>query len=199
MEIEPGEFEGLTQVSSEAASTFGLAGRYATALFDLAGEQDAIDQVAGDLGSIQDMIDGSEDLRRMVASPVISRGEQGKAMDAVLERAGISDLTRRFTAVVAANRRLFALSDMIGAYRALLSSHRGEVGAEVISSAPLSPAQLDAVTDALGRILGARVAVSEKIDPGLIGGMVVRVGSRMVDSSLRTKLDKLQLVMKGAA
>lgn len=199
MEIEPGEFEGLTQVSSEAASTFGLAGRYATALFDLAGEQDAIDQVAGDLGSIQDMIDGSEDLRRMVASPVISRGEQGKAMDAVLERAGISDLTRRFTAVVAANRRLFALSDMIGAYRALLSRHRGEVGAEVISSAPLSPAQLDAVTDALGRILGARVAVSEKIDPGLIGGMVVRVGSRMVDSSLRTKLDKLQLVMKGAA
>ncbi len=186
-------------MSSEATGTSGLAGRYATALFELAGEQDAIDQVSGDLGGIRDMIDESDDLRRLVTSPVFSREEQGKAMDAVLERAGISDLTRRFVGVVAANRRLFAIEDMIAAYGELLSRHRGEVTAEVTSASALSATQLEAVTDALARILDAKVAVNAHVDPALIGGMVVRVGSRMVDSSLSTKLDKLQLAMKGAA
>lgn len=186
-------------MSSEATGTSGLAGRYATALFDLAEEQNAIDQVAGDLGGIQDMIDESEDLRRMVQSPVISRDDQGRAMDAVLEQAGISDLARRFVGVVAANRRLFALSDMIAAYGRLVSRHRGEVSAEVTSASALSPAQLEAVTDALAGILGGKVVVSATVDPALIGGMVVRVGSRMVDFSLNTKIEKLQLAMKGAA
>ena len=186
-------------MSSEATGTSGLAGRYATALFELAEAETAIDQVAGDLASIQDMIDESEDLRRMVLSPVISRDDQGRAMDAVLEQAGVSELARRFAGVVASNRRLFALSDMIAAYGALVSRHRGEVTAEVTSASRLSPTQLEAVTDALAGILGAKVAVSAHVDPALIGGMVVRVGSRMVDSSLNTKIEKLQLAMKGAA
>lgn len=186
-------------MSSEATGTSGLAGRYATALFELAEAETAIDQVAGDLADIQDMIDESEDLRRMVQSPVISRDDQGRAMDAVLERAGVSDLARRFVGVVAANRRLFALSDMIAAYGALVSRHRGEVAAEVTSASALSPTQLDAVTDALAGVLDAKVVVSTHVDPALIGGMVVRVGSRMVDSSLNTKIEKLQLAMKGAA
>lgn len=186
-------------MSSEATGTSGLAGRYATALFDLAEAETAIDQVAGDLAGIQDMMDASEDLRRMVMSPVISRDVQGKAMDAVLARAGISDLARRFAGVVAANRRLFVISDMIAAYHALVSRHRGEVGAEVTSASALSPAQLEAVTAALAGVLGAKVVVSTTVDPALIGGMIVRVGSRMVDFSLNTKIEKLQLAMKGAA
>lgn len=186
-------------MSSEATGTSGLAGRYATALFELAEEQNTIDEVAGDLTRIQDMVDQSEDLRRMMLSPVISRGDQAGAMDAVLAHAGISGLTRRFVGVVTTNRRLFALQDMIAAWRAQLSRHRGEVTAEVISAGALSPAQLDAVTDALKRVLGGKVAVDAQVDPTLIGGMVVRVGSRMVDFSLRTKIEKLQLAMKGAA
>lgn len=186
-------------MSSEATGTSGLAGRYATALFDLAEAETAIDQVAGDLAGIQDMIDESEDLRRMVLSPLFSRADQGRAMDAVLERAGISDLARRFVGVVVGNRRLFALSDMIAAYGRLVSRHRGEVAAEVTSASALSPAQLAAVTEALAGVLGGKVAVSTTVDPALIGGMVVRVGSRMVDFSLNTKIEKLQLAMKGAA
>ena len=168
-------------------------------MFELAEEQNAIDEVAGDLIRIQDMVDESEDLRRMMLSPVISREDQARAMDAVLGQAGISGLTRRFVGVVATNRRLFALQDMIKAWRQQLSRHRGEVTAEVISAAALSPAQLDAVTDALRRVLGGKVAVDAHVDPALIGGMVVRVGSHMVDFSLRTKIEKLQLAMKGAA
>lgn len=186
-------------MSSETTGTSGVAGRYAKALFDLAEEQSAIDQVAGDLARIQAMLDESDDLGRMVQSPVISRDTQGKAMDAVLEAAEICDLVRRFVGVVAVNRRLFALEDIITAWRALLSRHRGEVTAEVTSAAALSPAQLDAVTEALSGALGGKVAVDAKVDPALIGGMVVRVGSRMIDSSLNTKLEKLQLAMKGAA
>ncbi len=186
-------------MSSKTTGTSGVAGRYAKALFELADEQSAIDQVAGDLARIQAMIDESDDLSRMMRSPVIPRDSQGQAMDAVLEAAEICDLVRRFTGVVTANRRLFVLPDMIAAWRALLSRHRGEVTARVISATALGPAQLDAVTEALKGALGGKVAVDAQVDPGLIGGMVVRVGSRMIDFSLNTKLEKLQLAMKGAA
>ncbi|MHA1108541.1 MAG: F0F1 ATP synthase subunit delta [Alphaproteobacteria bacterium] len=186
-------------MSSETTGTSGVAGRYAKALFELADEQSAIDQVDGDLARIQAMIDESDDLSRMMQSPVISRDVQGRAMDAVLEAAEICDLVRRFTGVAVANRRLFALPDMIEAWSALLSRHRGEVTAEVISATALGQAQLDAVTEALKGALGGKVAVDARVDPGLIGGMVVRVGSRMIDFSLNTKLEKLQLAMKGAA
>jgi F-type H+-transporting ATPase subunit delta len=177
----------------------GVAGRYATALFDLAVERGAIDEVAGNLLQLQAMIDESADLRRLIVSPLFSREQQSGAMAAVLTGAGLSELVRNFVGVVAGNRRLFALEGMIGAYRGLVAQYRGEVTAEVISATPLSDSQRAAVEQALKQAIGSDVDINTEIDPDLIGGMVVRVGSRMVDSSLRTKLQRLQLAMKGAA
>lgn len=177
----------------------GFAGRYATALFDLAEQAGAIDQVAGELDQLQALIDENPDLARMIRSPLLGRDAQGRAMDAVMEAAGASGLTRRFVAVAAANRRIFALPDMIEAYGELLARHRGEVSAEVTSAAPLSEAQLDAVAGALKQSTGVNVALTASVDPAIIGGLIVRLGSRMIDSSLRTKLQKLELAMKGAA
>ncbi|MPY69702.1 MAG: F0F1 ATP synthase subunit delta [Alphaproteobacteria bacterium] len=186
-------------MSSQSTLTSGLAGRYATAIFELAEEAHAIDGVHDDLVGLQAMIDESDDLRRVLRSPLIPRDQAGKAMDALLDAAGVSDLTRRFVGLAAKNRRLFALENMISAFRTLRARHRGEVTAEVTSATPLSDAQQAAVLDALKRVMGSAVAVDHKVDPDLIGGLVVRVGSRMVDSSLRTKLQKLQIAMKGAA
>jgi F-type H+-transporting ATPase subunit delta len=186
-------------VSSETTLTSGLAGRYATALFELAEEAHTIDAVHADLVTLQGMIDESDDLRRALKSPLIPRDQAGKAMDALMEAGGASDLTRRFVGLVAKNRRLFALEDIISAFRALRAHHRGEVTAEVTSATPLSDAQQAAVLDALKRVMGSEVAIDHRVDPELLGGLVVRVGSRMVDSSLRTKLQKLQIAMKGAA
>ena len=180
-------------------SLSGLAGRYALALLDLADEDNSLDTVADDLRALARMIDESEDLRRLLRSPLISREVQGRAMDAVLEAAGISDLARRFTGVVAANHRLFALEDMIVAFGEILARYRGEVTAEVTSAQPLSQIQLDAIQAALAETSGARVALSAELDPDIIGGLVVKIGSRMVDFSLRTKLQRLELAMKGAA
>lgn len=177
----------------------GLPGRYAHALFDLADEQGTLDAVRDDLISLQTMIREAPDLSRVLTSPVVGRNEQAAAVDAVMERAGIGDLTRRFVNVVARNRRLFALPGMIDVYRALLAQRRGEMTAEVTSAQPLSEAQRSALETALMRSVGANVSIDDRVDPGVLGGLVVKVGSRMVDSSLRTKLEKLQISMKGAA
>lgn len=177
--------------------TGAIADRYSAALFELAEQQGALDVVAGDLKALKAMIAESEDLRRLLRSPVISRQDQQRAITALAERAGMSDLTRRFAGTVAANRRLFSLPGIIGAYLARLADRRGEVRAEVVSAAPLAVAQRDRLSAALKRALGGEVAVEETVDPGLLGGLVVKVGSRMVDSSLRTKLQHLQLAMKG--
>ncbi len=177
----------------------GIAGRYATALFDLAGESDAFDQVKDDLTRLQAMIEESGDLARLLTSPIIGRDDQAKAIDAVMERAAIGEMTRRFVGVVAANRRLPALGDMIRVFAALLAARRGEMTADVVSAQPLGAAQHDALEDALRRSVGANVTVEARVEPEILGGLIVKVGSRMVDSSLRTKLQKLQTALKGAA
>jgi len=184
-------------VASETTGVGGLATRYATALFELARDQGALDKVAADLDSVKTMIDSSADLRRLVRSPVIGRAEQGKAMDALLERAQVTDLTRRFVGVIAANRRLFSLESIIAAFRQQLAKSRGELTAVVSTAQPLNDAQKAALDAALRRAVGVKVAVETKVEPALMGGMVVRIGSRMFDSSLRSKLQRLQLVMKG--
>ena len=175
----------------------GLAARYAAALFELADEKKQLDDVAADLASLKQAIAGSGDLTRLIRSPVLSRAEQSRALAAVLEKAGSSDLVRRFVGLVAQNRRLFVLPDMIDAYLSQLAERRGEVTAEVVSARPLSDAQRDAVAQALRKAVGGKVAVDSRVDPTLIGGLVVKVGSRLIDSSLRTKLQRLQHAMKG--
>lgn len=182
---------------SSKTGASGLAGRYATALFDLASEQKALDAVANDLKTLRQMMTDSADLTRLIASPVIGREDQAKAMTALAEHAGFNTLTRNVIGVLAMNRRLFALSDVIGSFLALLSESRNEIAADVTSAAPLSEQQVSAVAEALRQAMGRNVTVNTKVDQRLLGGLVVRVGSRMVDSSLRTKLQKLQLAMKG--
>lgn len=186
-------------MSSESIGVSGLAGRYATALFELADEQKQLDEVADDLAQLRAMIGDSDDLRRMIRSPIVAKEEQGKAIQAIMEKAGLSELTRRFVGVVSGNGRLFAVDDMARAYRAILASRRGELTAEVTSATALSDKQLEQLTENLRSSMGSNVAIEAKVDPELLGGLIVKVGSRMVDSSLRTKLQKLQYVLKGAA
>ncbi len=185
-------------MASKAGDT-GVAARYALALFELADEQRKLDQVADDLRSLDAMIADNDDLQRLVRNPVVSRAESGRAMAALLESAGADQLTRNFIGLVAANRRLFALPAMIRGYLAELAERRGEITAEVTSAQQLSPAQTESLEAALRSAVGGKVALSVDVDPALIGGLVVKVGSRMVDSSLKTQLQKMKLAMKGAA
>jgi F-type H+-transporting ATPase subunit delta len=184
-------------VASEGIGVSGLSGRYATALFDLADEQKTLDQTAADLRQLKAMLAESPELRRLIASPVLARADQARAMGHLLERAGVSETVRNFIGVVAANRRLFALPGMIAGFLAELAHRRGEATASVIAARPLTESQFNAVSDALKRAMGAKVAVDVSVDPTLIGGMIVKVGSRMIDSSVRTKLAKLKIAMKG--
>ena len=189
--------EGMSQVSSNVIGATGLSGRYATALFELADEEKALDDVASDLASVGVMIEESDDLQRLIRSPIISRDDQLGAMDAVLDAAGVGQLTRNFIGVVTRNRRLFALPGMIKDYQALLAASRGEATAEVTSAQQLSDAQISAVEDSIKQAMGTKVAIDAKVDESLLGGLVVKVGSRMVDTSLKTKLSQLRLAMKG--
>jgi F-type H+-transporting ATPase subunit delta len=184
-------------LAAQDTGTAGLAARYAAALFDLAEEARALDSVADDLRQLRGMIASSPELLRLLRSPVLSRSEQARALAAVLSQAGAGDLTKRFVGLVAENRRLFALSDMIEAFLSELARRRGEVTASVTSAAPLSEEQQARLGDALRRALGGKVSVELKTDRSLIGGLLVKVGSRLVDSSLKSKLQRLQLVMKG--
>ena len=155
-----------------------------------------LDEVASDLRQLRAMLAASPDLARLMRSPILTRGEQGKAIAAVAERAGFTPLVRDFLAVVAKNRRLFAAPAMIEAYLAELAERRGEVTAEVTAAQPLSEGQLGLLSEQLRRSVGRRVSLEVKIDPSLIGGMVVKLGSRMIDGSIKSKLQRLQLVMK---
>jgi F-type H+-transporting ATPase subunit delta len=184
---------------ASSAIASGVAGRYALALFELARDGDALDAVAADLAAFKRMLDNSADLRRLVRSPVISREDQGKALAALSERAGFNALTAKFLGVVAEHRRLFALPGIIEAYSAMLAEHKGEVGAELVSAVPLQEQQVTTLEKQLSSAVGRQVLLSARVDPGLLGGLVVRVGSRMLDASLRTKLRQLELAMKGAA
>ncbi len=174
----------------------GMAGRYATALFELALESNAVDAVKQDLDRFDALVAESADLRRLVRSPVFSADAQGKALDAVLAKAGIGGLTAKFLAVVTANRRLFAVRDLIKAYAALVARHHGEVSAQVTVAEALTEAHRNAIRDALKSVTGKDVGLDVKVDPAIIGGLVVKLGSRMVDSSLRTKLNSIKHAMK---
>ncbi|GFZ95510.1 ATP synthase subunit delta [Elstera cyanobacteriorum] len=180
-----------------ATEQTGVAGRYAVALYDLAETQGALDAVANDLRALKALLDESADLRRLIASAVLSRDDQTKAIGAVLEKAGAVDLVRRFVGVVAENRRLASLPQMIAAFLARLAEKRGEVTAEVTAAVPLLDYQIDQIKTSLAGSYGSKVMVDVKVDPSLIGGLVVKIGSKLIDHSLKTKLTRLQLAMKG--
>ena len=177
--------------------TAGMAGRYASALFELAREQNEVDKVDQDLGKFQGMLDASDDLGRLVRSPAFAAEEQERALGAVMAWAGVGATTGNFLKVVARNRRLFAAEDMIKNFRQLVARHRGEMVAEVQSAMPLNEQQLTALKDKLKSSYGKDVRLDTKVDPSLLGGLVIKIGSRMFDSSLKTKLMNLKVVLKG--
>lgn len=183
-------------MAGEVETSSGVAGRYATALFQLALEGNALEQVAADLDHFDEALDAFAELTRLVRSPVFSADEQGRALAAVLEQLKIEGLTRNFLLLAAKNRRLFATPDMARAFRAMLARHRGEMSASVTAAAKLTDGQVTALKQALKAALGKEVMLEERVDPSLLGGLVVKVGSRMIDTSLRTRLNSLKVAMK---
>lgn len=175
----------------------GLAGRYATALFGLAREGKQIDTVSASLAKVRAALAESEDFRALTASPLIGRGAATSAVLGAAEAMGLDSVTRNFLGALATNRRLGALADIIRAYEALAAQHRGEITAEVTSAHPLTDDQAAALKSKLKAGLGRDVAVDLQIDPAILGGLVVKVGSRQIDSSIRTKLNSLAYAMKG--
>jgi len=173
-----------------------MPGRYATALFELAQSDGQFDAVAEDLRRFSALMEESNELRRLVRSPVFTPDEQSRAIGAVLSAAGITGLTANFISLVARNRRLFAISDMIAGYRKLLAAHRGEETAEVTSAEPLSDEQVTRIKETLKTGSGRDIMLETKVDPDIIGGLIVKIGSRMIDNSLRTKLQNLRIAMK---
>jgi len=185
-------------VPADTAFAAGVAGRYATALFELAQEGRALDAVAGDLERLVKAIETSAELDRLVRSPIVSREVQAKAVNAVIQRLGCGDLTRKLVGLCARKRRLAALPGIAKAFKARLAHHRGETFAEVVSAEALKPQELAAVKAELAKKAGREVSLVASVDPALIGGLVVKLGARMYDASLRTRLQSLKLAMKEA-
>ena len=185
-------------MAGENGIVSGMAGRYATALFELARETNALDAVQADLTAFEALLAASPDLLRLVRSPVFTGAEQAKALAAILDRAGIKGVAANFLRVVAANRRLFAAREMNRGFNALVAKHKGEVTADVTVAQPLNDARLDEIRAALRAVTGKDVQVNVDVDPSIIGGLKVKLGSRMVDASLRTKLNSIKFAMKEA-
>ncbi len=184
-------------MAQEQAVDQSLAGRYATAVFELAQEEKAIETLERDFGALKAMIAESPDLARLVRAPVFSRDEQAKGMKGVLRAMQASPLATRLVLMLASKRRLFVLVDIIKAFERLVAQLRGEVSAQVTSARPLNDTQIEELKNILRSKLGREARLETKVDPSLLGGLVVKVGSRMIDSSLRTKLNGLRLAMRG--
>lgn len=174
-----------------------LAGRYASALFDLASEAGTVSAVESDLETLAQALAESPDLKAVTTNPQLSRAEQGGALAAVAKAIGLSELTRNFLGVVAGNRRLDALADIIRAFQTIAAAQRGEVTANVTSAHALSDDQLAALKDKLTARQGRTVKINSSVDPDLLGGLVVTIGSQRIDGSIRTRLNSLAQAMKG--
>jgi F-type H+-transporting ATPase subunit delta len=184
-------------VASEKAQETGLAGRYATAIFELAESQKAIDAVAADFTALRNAIHSSPDLARLVRSPAFSRETQARALKPILEKIGVNALTLKFVLLVVDKRRLFTLEGIISAYGRKVARLRGEVEADITSARPLSAAETTELSRVLKQQLGREPRLSTRVDPNLLGGLVVKLGSRMIDTSIRTKLNGMRAAMRG--
>ena len=185
-------------MSGDSAPATGVAGRYAAALFDLAKEAGAVEAVETEAKALQSLIDQAEDLRAFLKSPVYDRDDQMRVAAALAEKAGFGALMGNFLKLVAQNRRLFALPAMVKAFLAMAASDRGEIAAEAVTAAPMSEEQMKALRHEIEATAGKAVNLQTRVDPDLLGGLIVKVGSKMIDASLKTKLNRLKTVMKEA-
>ena len=175
-----------------------IAARYASALFDIADERHALDQIEGDLQTLKRLLADSADLRGALRNPMFSSHDQGKAVAEIGKAAGLSQVILSFLGVLARNRRLFALDAIADAFLSELARRRGQMSVDVTSAQPLTADQTQRLTEKLNQTLAAKVKVNAKVDPSLLGGLVVKIGSKLIDSSIRTKLIGLERIMKGA-
>jgi F-type H+-transporting ATPase subunit delta len=181
---------------SSAASLSGASGRYASAIFDLAQSSGTLDAVASEFETLGGVLKDSPELSDVISSPAYSREQQGSVMEAVASKAGVSDLTAKFVGLMAQKGRIALLPDAMKGFASLLADHRGEETAEVISAKPLSDMQREALAKNLKSSFGKDVKIDASVDPSLLGGLIVKVGSKMVDASLKSKLERLELAMK---
>ncbi len=188
--------ESTDPVTDNVSLISGVALRYASALIDLAEEQGVIAEVEAGLYKFEALMNECEDLDRLIKSPAFTAEVQLKALTAVLEKAGITGLTANFVKLVAENQRLFALRSMINGFRVQLAERRGEVTAHVTTAQELSDEHIATLREAINASEGKNVNIAAKVDPSIIGGLIVKIGSRMVDASLRTKLNSLKFAMK---
>lgn len=183
-------------MTAATSLTAGAASRYATALFELARETDALDQTDADMDALKAALDESPELSDLLKNPLYTRAEQGSAMAAVAERMGLSALVGNVIGLMASKRRLFVIPELIALFKSLLAEHRGEVTADVTAAHALSDVQISALADQIKNALGRDVKLNVTVDQTIIGGLIVKVGSRMIDTSIRSKLSNLQNVMK---
>lgn len=183
----------MTASTSLAA---GAAGRYATALFELARDEGALEATEKDLDALKSALEESDDLASVLKNPIYSRAEQAAAMAAVGSKMGLSPLVQNVIALMASKRRLFAVPEFISVFKALMADHRGEVTADVTAARELSDTQANALVAHIKQAIGQEVKLNVTVDPSIIGGLIVKVGSRMIDSSIRSKLSSLQNAMK---
>jgi F-type H+-transporting ATPase subunit delta len=191
--------DGVSDVATDDTIVEGVAGRYASALFELANESSKVSDVEKDLVTFQSLLDESSDLVRLVRSPVIAADDQARAIAVIVDKAGISGLAANFLKLVSSNRRLFVIQDIIKAYRTLAAKARGEIAAEVTSAVPLNDEQVAALKETLKASMGKDVTLQSRVDPSLLGGLIVKVGSRMIDSSLKTKLQNIKVALSEAS
>jgi len=191
-----GQIIGRVDVSEPASISSGIADRYATAIFELARDAGSLDRLESNLDDLAAALDDSADMRALVASPVLSRDVQAKAIAAIADKMELVTELRNGMAVMASKRRLFVLRQLVSRLDDLIAEHKGEVTAEVASAKPLSQAQADKLAETLKSKVGRDVKLKTTVDDTLIGGLVVKVGSKMIDTSIRSRLDSLQNAMK---
>ncbi|SIS87284.1 ATP synthase F1 subcomplex delta subunit [Paracoccus saliphilus] len=183
-------------MANSVSMSQSIAGRYAQAVFDIVKEEKGLDDLARQTDELQNALDDSSDLRDLIASPLYSRDQQGKAIAELAAKMGLSATLANTLQLMARNRRLFVLPQLVGRLRELIAVERGEVTADVTSAIALSDEQQQRLTKALAEKSGKKVKLNTRVDEGLIGGMIVKLGSQMIDSSIRSKLASLQNAMK---
>jgi F-type H+-transporting ATPase subunit delta len=189
---------GRVDVSEPASISSGIAARYATAVFDLSNDAKGVKALESDLNALSAALDGSADLSALITSPLYSRDQQGSAIGAVAKKMKLSKTMTNTLALMASKRRLFLVPQMIVALRALIADQKGEVTADVVSAKALTKAQSDKLAKTLKASVGSDVIINASVDESLIGGLVVKVGSKMIDTSVKSKLNALQNTMKEA-
>ena len=192
------ERSGRIEILADDSKQTDVGARYARALFDLALETKVLDAVEADLKALKAAREESADLRRVLASPGFTAEDKGKVLTAIGEKAKFDKVTQNFLGVLAANRRASALPAVIAGFETLSAAHRGVIAAEVTTAIKLTAAQAKGVKAALAQALGKEPEITTRVDPSILGGLKVKVGSRLFDASLRSKLDSLKFALKRA-